>query len=157
MVATVVVGLLFAVAIHTVGSARLGQYKTARSSTGCFLAQQLMSEILNQAYEDPDVVPVLGPEAGEVVVTSRANFDDVDDYHGWSSSPPRQRDGTQMSEFSDWTRSVVVEYVKDTDLTASASGDEGIKRIIVTVKHKNVPVAELTALRTVAWPGPTER
>jgi len=157
MVAMVIVGVMVAAAMQTVGSARLGQFRTSLASTGAMLAQQLMTEILEQAYEDPDGTPVFGPEAGEVVGSSRSKFDDVDDYNGYSCTPPRTRDGTARDDLANWRCSVVVDYVKTTDINATIGSNSGIKRITVALYYRNARIAQQAAIRTAAWPSAVER
>ncbi len=47
------------------------------------LAQDLMEEILALPYHDPGGISALGPEVGETV---RSDFDNTDDFHGYSES-----------------------------------------------------------------------
>ena len=101
---------------------------------GDSLAQDLMAEILNEAYEEPDDAPNFGRESGEGV-GSRVNWDDVDDYAGWSKSPPKAKDDTILSGFDAWTRSVEVVWVKPADLNTVVGTKTGVKRISVTVSR----------------------
>ena len=55
------------------------------------LARDLAEEILSKPYADPDGSPVFGPEAGE---TSRAQFDDADDYHNFAEPAGQLQDFT---------------------------------------------------------------
>lgn len=81
------------------------------------LADDLLSEILTCAYQDPNQATVFGRESGEGA-TTRADFDDVDDYNGWSAAPPERRDGTPLFDDDTWRRVVTVAYVPPTDLNA---------------------------------------
>src|SRR3954468_25095313 len=83
--ATVIVGVMLAAALQTVAvSARL-QAKSGDKARGTALADALMSEILAQAYEDPNGSVLFGREVGEGT-TTRSSCDHVDDYNGWSES-----------------------------------------------------------------------
>ena len=56
------------------------------------MAQQLMDEIAGRRYAEPGVgahQTSLGPGVGRVDRPSRADFDDLDDYHRLNVSPPR--------------------------------------------------------------------
>ena len=147
-----ILGVMVVAALRTVGATRLGEYKLAERCRALPLAQDLLAEVMQRPYEDPNGSPVFGTESGEGT-TSRADFDDVDDYHNWSASPPQNQDGTDMSDLSGWQRSVQVSWADPTNLSQTAGSDQGVKRIIVTVKHDDLPVASLTALRTSVWPG----
>ncbi|MFQ5413798.1 MAG: prepilin-type N-terminal cleavage/methylation domain-containing protein [Phycisphaerae bacterium] len=145
-IAAVIVAVMLVAALNTTGAVRVGQYQAIDESRGQGLAQDLMTEILRQAYEDP-TDPKFGRESGESK-NPRSDYDDVDDYDGWSASPPEYRDGTSLVGVDNWTRSVTVEFVVINDVAGSASGsDTGVKRITVTVKRGNVSVASLVAVR----------
>ncbi|MEZ6318282.1 MAG: LamG domain-containing protein [Phycisphaerales bacterium] len=100
----------------------------------------------------PDVV--LGPESGEAK-GDRSLFDDVDDYNGWSVSPPQARDGSKLSEFAAYTRSVKVELTKASDVTAATSKEEGARRVTVTVSRGGARVAQLVSVVALG-PVPTQ-
>lgn len=147
VISVLIVGVMLVAVLTTVGASRMSQYKTSVSSKGHMLAESLMAEILVQKYLDPDGSPTFGPETGESTAT-RAGFDDVDDYHEWSSSPPTAKDGTELPDLTGWQRNVSVHRVDPTDLTQVQGSDGGAKRITVTVTHNNVQAASLTAVRT---------
>ena len=149
VMSTLLVGGLLVVALDTVGSARVGHRKMADRGRGQLLAQDLMAEILSQAYEEPVDTPRFGRESSEAGA-SRALYDDVDDYDNWSSSPPEYKDGTAISGLIDWRRTVVVEYVDSDDLTLAVAMDLGVKRITVDVDHNDQRAASLVAIRTRA-------
>lgn len=78
-------------------------WRSARSEViadAAFYAQALMEEIKMKAFDENDSSPwssSLGTEAGE----SYADYDDVDDFNGYSDSPEAR-----------YSRSVAVEYVR---------------------------------------------
>jgi len=151
IVSIAVVGVMLVAALNTVGAARMTQKTMGDRSRGLLLAQDLMAEILPQAYEDPQYPPGsfgLAPE--EVGDGSRALFEDVDDYDGWSASPPQQKDGTELSDFQGWQRSVVVKWVDPSDVSQVRLSDTGVKYVAVTVSYDNTVTASLVALRTNA-------
>jgi MSHA pilin protein MshD len=72
------------------------------------LARDLCEEILSKAYTDPGGAPLFGPESGE---TSRPQFDDVDDFHGFAESPGQLKDFTGAAHPAaeqEFSRSVTV-------------------------------------------------
>jgi len=142
------------VALNSVGSATLKQLNNAEQSRAHHLARGLMAEIIGLDYQDPDGTPGFGPESGEDKPGTRANFDDVDDYHGWKASPPEENDGTPLADFAGWLRGVIVEYVSPDDLTRVAGTDKGVKRVTVIVIRNNTEMACLTMIVTDSWQRP---
>lgn len=147
VISVALVGGLLVVALNTVGDATLGRQKMGDRGRGHLLAQDLMTEILRQAYEDPNDTPIFGPEPSEST-NSRAGFDDVDDYSSWSALPPQKKDATEIPDLAGWQRSVAVKYVDANDLTTVVGSDQGIKRITVTVTRNDVVVCSLVGVRT---------
>ncbi len=147
----VLVAVMFAAVMTTVGAARVVRYKTDGRSRGSTLAHDLMAEILQTPYEEPDGSAALGRDPAESGGT-RAQFDDVDDYDDWNSSPPELKDGTALSLPVGWSRAVEVRWIFANNLTLTSGTETDAKRIIVTVKHNNVTMAQITAIRTRAFP-----
>jgi type II secretory pathway pseudopilin PulG len=110
LISTVIVAVMFVAALNTVGASRLTQHRASLVSRGRLLAESLMSEILRQDYQEPDEAPAFGRESGELA-TTRAAYDDVDDYHGWSASPPVAKDGVPLTNTTGWTRTAQVQWV----------------------------------------------
>lgn len=151
VISIAIVGVMMVAALNTVAASKLGQRKTGHRGKGALLAQQLMSEILRQSYEEPDDTPEFGRESSESG-GDRADYDDVDDYDGWTSSPPEDKDGTEIPDLNGWQRSVEVDWVALNDLNTPIGVDQSIKRIIVTVSRDGVPLASLTTVRTASGP-----
>lgn len=145
----VVVSVMFVAALSTVGASKLSQQKASLSSRGQLLAEMLMSEILLQNYKDPGPSPVFGIEPSEST-TTRADFDDVDDYNGWSSSPPTYKDGTQIVGFTGWRQSVTVNWVDPMNPAQVAYSDTNAKRITVEIFYGNMRTASLVAVKTAS-------
>lgn len=146
VMSVVIVGGLVVASLHTVGSATLAQRQMGNSGRGQLLAHDLMTEILQQDYEEPIDTPVLGRESGESG-GSRPDYDDVDDYDNWSASPPQYKDGTDMPDLDGWSRSVVVNWVSPSDAKTVVGTETGLKRIEITVKCKGETTAIMSALR----------
>jgi len=157
VISAVIVGVMLVAALNTVGASRIGQQKMGDRTKGALLAQQLMTEILQQQYEDADYGPgSFGLGGDEVGDGSRALWEDVDDYDGWSASPPQQKDGTVIQGFDGWERSVGVVWANPNNLQATVGYDTRVKRITVTVTRDDVPIATQVAVRTSAWDEATE-
>ncbi len=147
-VSMVIVSVILLTAMNMVGAAGQSTRSMTDRGTGHLLAEQLMAEILTQAYEDPDEPPgSFGKDGFEDATKDRSYFDDVDDYNRWSAMPPEYKDGTTVPGYPQWRRQVDVDWVLPTDTRQIAGGDTGIKRIVVTVTRNAVKVAELSALR----------
>jgi type II secretory pathway pseudopilin PulG len=149
IVSSLIVGAMLVAALSTVGASRLSQYKTSQTTRGQLVAESLMAEIVHQDYSDPDGSPVFGCESAESTGT-RADFDDVDDYHGWSSSPPANKDGSAIPNLVGWQRSVTVEWVDPMDPTQVKSSETKTKRVTVIVTNKDMKVASMVALKTAS-------
>jgi type II secretory pathway pseudopilin PulG len=147
VISTVIVSVMFVAALNTVGAARLTQHKAALAGRGRMFASSLMQEILQQSYQEPGTTWVFGREAGESD-TSRAAYDDVDDYHGWTESPPTAKDGAALPNSANWSRTVTVEWVDPLNSKQVSATETGAKRITVVVAFRNVPQATAVAVRT---------
>jgi MSHA pilin protein MshD len=152
VVSIAIVGVMLVAALNTVGASQTTRKTMGDRSRGMLLAEDLMSEILQQHYEDPDyALGSFGLAAAEVGDGSRALWEDVDDYDGWSASPPQAKDGTELTGFDGWTRAVSVSWVTRADPAVVSASDTGVKVVVVTVSCDGQEVATLTALRTRAW------
>ncbi|MBN1793370.1 MAG: type II secretion system protein [Candidatus Omnitrophica bacterium] len=113
--------------------------KAEALNTATSLSQVLMEELCSKKFDERDTEDdtgnwsaVLGPDTGE---SARADFDDVDDFHGWS--------GLVDDQFPYYTASVTVGYVDeaspDTILTIPSplpdNWTPGYKLVIVTITH----------------------
>lgn len=144
------VGGLVVAAIHTVGSSVMGRQITSDHNRGHLLAQELMSEILQNDYRENSEIITFGKELGETGGT-RLHFDDVDDYDDWIASPPQTKDGTSYTNLTGWQRSVFVDYVIPTDFTITTFENTGVKRINVKVEHNGEVIATLQCIRTKSY------
>lgn len=170
MVASIVlVGVMLVAAVNTVGASKFGQRKQYDRRQGYALARLLMAEITERLYADPSQMDYLrnrifadgltasyslGQELDEFFGL-RSAFDDIDDYNGWTDSPPQLRDGTVMTELSGWARGVTVVFLSAADRKTIVTQDEGVKQITVSVTRNGAAVATLVALCSLDRP-PTE-
>lgn len=152
-IATAMVGGLLVVAMNLVGASQMTQWRYAEAEHAGLLADALLGEILGQAYEDPDGNVTFGIEVGETL-SLRAGFDDTDDYHGTSASPPTDADGNAISGAERFTRAVQVHWIDPDDPQTVSASETGVKRVAVTVSVGSRVVAERWGLRTASWPSP---
>jgi prepilin-type N-terminal cleavage/methylation domain-containing protein len=148
VVATLIVGLMIVVALKALGAVTHSSQSFGNRAIALGLAEDLMAEIVQAAYSDPDEDPAFGREASESA-SPRTQFDDVDDYHNWNRQPPQARDGTPLADRDDWRRRVTVERVaaNNPDQVSAGSTDTGVKRIHVFVEYRDEVLIELVALR----------
>jgi len=147
VISTIIVAFMLVAALSTVGASRFVQQKTSRADRGRQLAESLLAEVLRQSYQDPAQPVAFGLEGDESTAT-RAAFDDVDDYEGWSASPPIGKDGTALANASGWTRTVAVVWIDPHHPAVVKASETHAKRITVTAQYNNVPHATLAAVRT---------
>ncbi len=136
--AVAITGVMLTASLTTFAAIARNRRVEAERRAAYPLAQQLMAEVLAGYFVDPGPAPVFGPETGEV----RATFNDVDDYNGWTETPPATRAGVALAGYAGWTRAVAVAYVDPTTLAVSATATT-LKRVTVTV---SAPLGKAYAL-----------
>jgi MSHA pilin protein MshD len=145
LISTTIVGVMLAAALESVGMVYRSRRISANRLTAPGLAQELMAEVLAMPYEDPQSPGgSIGPEAGE---STRSAFDDIDDYHSWSSGDARGRDGTAFTGYSGWQQQVQVAYAGLADPSVNSGSDLGLKRVTVTVTSPAGTAVSLVSLR----------
>lgn len=149
LIAVLLVGLLMVAALNSVGATKRRELHSLDQIRGQQLAAALLNEILLQAYAEPVTAAVFGPESGEA--GNRSLFDDVDDYHNWSASPPTDRSGQAIAGFTGWTQNVSVQWANPTTLAATTAGNTGLKKIAVTVAKGAKTIATAAGYRSMGW------
>lgn len=171
VVSTLLVGLVLVTSMKTVGGVIRTWQATEQQHDGISLASDMMAEVMQARYFEPDAVegsggggllsgilgllggsggPVYGVDDGESS-TVRTDWDDTDDYDDWSKSPPQAKDGTTLSDYTGWTRSVIVQKVKvddPNDVKDDTQTDKGVRRITVTVTDPDGNQTVLVGLRS---------
>ena len=145
-ISLLIVATMLTAALATVGTSSRNRDQQQEMLRGATLARRLMSEIVAQKYQQPNATTtVLGPETGE----TRATFNDVDDYAGYTDSPPVDQSGTAISGYTGWSRSVEVKWADPATLLPAATQSEtGVKRIVVTVTSPSGRSWSVSAIRT---------
>ena len=152
VVSTFIIGVLMIAALRSLGASVRSSHRLVRSTKSNQLAHDLLSEILELSYEDPDGSATFGREADESLIVIRAELDDVDDFQPWIENPPVDGEGNALTGFDNsWQREVTVVYADPEDLTARLDSDSGIKRIDVIIKYKGTQIAKATGFQTKAW------
>ena len=149
-----ILGGAFVAALNTIASARGAQAVVTQRQFGLTLAEDLMAEILSKPFYHEGAS--VGPEADEMAAFNRSLFDDMDDFHSWSSSPPVDPDGEKIAGAEGYSRQVEVTYVELSNPSSTSYSDQGVMRITVTVKFGRKVVATLVSYRTDGWQSPQE-
>jgi type II secretory pathway pseudopilin PulG len=144
---TMIVGLMAVAALNSLGAATRSAESIGNRAVALALADELMAEITQLPYEDPSQTALFGRESGEAA-TPRSGFDDVDDYHNWSQSPPQYRDGTVIPDRTRWRHRVQIRRVTPSNPSQTLATDQGAKIIQVTIEYDDEVLAEQTAIRT---------
>src|SRR5262245_60602247 len=77
---TMIVSMLAVATLNSLGAATRSADAIGNRAIAAGLADELISEIVQKPYSDPDGSAVFGTESGESS-TPRSAFDDVDDYN----------------------------------------------------------------------------
>lgn len=158
-VSALLVGMLMVGALRALNAAKRREISTTDSLGGRQLACDLMNEILLQAYKEPFSVSVFGREPDEDT-GDRTRFDDVDDYHNWTATPPTDRSGVPIPGFAGWTQAVSVEWADPNHFGATPAINTGLKRITVSIRRQGRSIASVIGYRSVGWadtvPNPEE-
>jgi len=152
LVSAVILGAAVAGGLQALGHFAHGSASWEARSIANELAADLMAQIDALPFEDPSGSAGIGVESGEVS-GDRSTFDDVDDFHGWTASPPRNRANQELTAYGDFRTAVEVAYddtvISPLGVTVPAGS---IKRITVTVCRRRgaewQPLQTLTLLRT---------
>ncbi|MBT8486034.1 MAG: hypothetical protein HKO59_10580 [Phycisphaerales bacterium] len=128
------VGGVLVASLTTYGAATRARHVRHDARIGDRLARDLLHEILQAQYREPDDPAIWGREAGETAA-DRSTWDDLDDYDGWSQSPPENRLGATLTGYDGWQRSarVVPMNVTPSTMTEGAATDTGVRKVEVTV------------------------
>ena len=147
---SLLVGAVLVASMRVTGQALMVQRDRAHMSTAAFLAEGLLSEILLLPYMEPGLNnSPIRREAGEPA-NDRSKFDDVDDYHNYTESPPRSLENEELPDFVGWRRSVVVQWVNPNNLNQTQGGESGVKRVTVQVHRNGQLLATAVGIRSNA-------
>ena len=133
LIALVVLGVAVVAITQAIVAGQQQTYEGLHHERGMALAEAIMDEILALPYTDPDDgSTTLGPEAGE---TTRDDFDNADDFHGFSESAGNVADvsGTAYGSLFDlFSRDVAMSYGSETVTGFSAAIDGLTVTVTVT-------------------------
>jgi hypothetical protein len=146
-ISSFVVGVMLVATMNAVAAVFRTRLATRQAQQGMALARELMAEIFQVCYKDPQGGSTFGPESGETGST-RANFDDVDDYDNYTDSPPQDKSGNVIPNCTGWSRSVNIDRIVPAMPTTPFPLEAGVKRITVTVTSPSGQTTRLRAYRS---------
>ena len=147
VVSRAIIATSVAASLRAFGSYAMGRRAFEERAVAIELANQLMAEINQLPFAEPGS-NTLGLDAGEIA-SNRSTFDDIDDYHNWDASPPRDRTNAPMTQYEGYRRKV--EVVFDTSVPNPPGGAWAagtFKRITVRVSKDGKVLATLVTLRS---------
>ncbi len=145
---SLLVGLLVVGSVSLLGASVRTKAVSSTLVDGPLLAEGLLAEIIALPYLDPeDDSGANSTNAGEASVT-REDFDDVGDYHNWSTTTVQDRTGNALPEYTGWRRSVTVFWAERINGNVWLAYDTGLKRITVTVTAPDSTVTTRIGLRS---------
>jgi hypothetical protein len=145
---TLLVGILLAGSVRSFAHLRGMQQDMVVMEQAHLLAHDLMQEILSFPYAEPESNPnavSTGPDTGE---SSRSLFDDIDDYHGLTETPPVVRAGTPIPGASRFTRRVSVLFVRSDNPYMIAGSNQGMRIVSVFIDLDGQQVTSLFGIRS---------
>ncbi len=149
IISTLLIGFVLVSTLTLVGPMVRSHTVHANKLVAANLANELSEEIATKLYIDtvPDSRDALGLDADDSSFF-RSTFDDVDDYHKWSSSPPKHSLGGSYTSMTGWTREVSVAHADLTDPSLDSPTFTGLKRVTVTVSKDGTTLATVTTLHS---------
>lgn len=146
IISTVLVGVLMVSSFSTIAASRRSQVFESNKIRGLAIAEALMAEIVQLPMREPSCDCGFGLETGESGST-RANYDDIDDYHGLLDSPPKSKSGAACAGYSDLRRRVTVDRVMPSDWNVTTSSYSGVYRVTVSVLRDTLEVCRIVGYR----------
>ena len=110
LIAAAILAFVVAALTQAIVAGQMQTYAALHDNRAVSLAESFMDEVLALPYDDPDGPSVVGPEAGEA---ARDDFDNLDDYHGYSQAAGaivNLNDASYPDAFQGFTRSIAVVY-----------------------------------------------
>lgn len=140
---TAMLGIVMTATMSSIAASRTRAASEMIRLQGTSLANELLTEILALPAADPEngASKTLGLETGESSGTSRSGWDDVDDYHQLSESPPCTRSGININGYADWSRSTTVERLRSDDWTMTKTTYDRVYRVTVVVSRSGRTIA----------------
>jgi len=151
IVSTLIIGFVLVGTLQIIGPMVRSSTVHANKLIATNLANELMEEIITKKFTDPDedAGDLLGVDTGERS-ENRNDFDDVDDYQSWTSTPPKLSTNQTNTAIPGWTRTVKIVHVEISDPSVDSASATGLKKITVTVSKDGTQLASIVSLQSSA-------
>lgn len=151
VISTLLIGFVLVSTLSIVGPLVRSNTVHANKLVAANLANELSEEIATKLFIDPavDSVDAIGFDADDSTFL-RANYDDIDDFDKWESTPPKHSLGGSYTRMSRWTRSVRVVHAQLSDPSKDSVTNTGLKRVTVTVAKDGTVLASISTLHSQA-------
>lgn len=110
LIASAILSFAVAAIAQSIVAGQMQTYEALHELRAMALAESLIEEIIAQPYADPEGAEAAGPDAGE---SDRGDFDNADDYHGYSEDPDNIVDAALVAypdKFQTFSRAVTCVY-----------------------------------------------
>jgi len=146
---TAMLGIVMTATMTSIAASRTRAASEMIRLQGTSLANELLTEILALPAADPEngASTTLGRETGESNGSNRSNWDDVDDYHQLSESPPCNRSGVIINGYSSWSRRTTVERLRSNNWTTTNTTYDRVYRVTVVVSRSGKTIATSVAYK----------
>ena len=152
VMATALVGLLLVVSLNSAAFVVEATDRESEYEQASQIASILLSEIQAMPFQDPtDGSATLGLETDETSLP-RADWDDCDDYNGWSSSAITTLAGPAVDEAAGWAVSVSVAFCLESDPTTTSLSETQLKQIELQLTSPSSRTFIMYGLRSATGP-----
>ncbi len=138
--ATLIVGLSVLSIVKLVTAVTTQSFYAQKTTTAMNLADNLRELFASLPFNDPVFGTHLGPNSGQ---TALSLYNDVEDFNGYTASPPIDANRQIIPSLSNWQQSVTVAHVNPNNfqLTDSVPTDAAVvlDRVTVTVSYNPDP------------------
>ncbi len=147
VVSMAIIATSIAASLRAFGSYAAGRRVFEERAVAIELANQLMAEINQLPFAEAGSTTI-GLDAGELA-SSRSTFDDIDDYHNWDVSPPRDRANTTLTQFNGYRSTVSVAFDSSIPSPPGGTWTAGtFKKITVRIYKDSRLLTELVTIRS---------
>jgi len=150
--ATVIVGTAVLAIVRLVSAVTTQNFYAQKTTTALMLANNIREVMNGLPFNDPANGNHLGPDNG---VVSVSQYNDCQDFSGFTASPPIDANRQPISNLSSWQQSVSVTHVNPSNylLTDSLATDAAVTmdRVKVVVSYQVQGTATWTPIVTVEW------